>query len=110
MGSMEEAIQLSMIEALQQSGLLKELKSLREEVSQLRKTTAHNSEDRVISSSELQKLLGVSRTTINEMLRTGRLPKPVQLSNSRKGWSMKMIERWIQTESEGASQHTAPDQ
>ncbi len=44
---------------------------------------------------EVQSALGVSRRTIERMVREGRFPRPIQLAPNRVGWQVEVVEGWL---------------
>ncbi|CAM3511465.1 helix-turn-helix transcriptional regulator [Bordetella flabilis] len=47
--------------------------------------------------SELVKIVGVSKTTIYELIARGDFPSPVGLTGKAVGWRASEIERWVGT-------------
>jgi prophage regulatory protein len=50
---------------------------------------------RVIRMSDLQRIYPVGRTTIYELIKAGKLPRPVALSTRARGWVLAEIEECI---------------
>jgi prophage regulatory protein len=50
---------------------------------------------KVIRFSELQKKIGLSRSTIFRLERDGKFPKHIQLGPKSTGWLMHQVDEWI---------------
>jgi prophage regulatory protein len=50
----------------------------------------------IVSYPEVQKHLGVSRRTIERMVRKGEFPQPLQLAPNRVGWKIETVLGWIE--------------
>lgn len=57
--------------------------------------TQHDTKDRILRSEEVQKIAGVSRTTLWRMERKGQFPSRVPLGTGSIGWRMSDIEEWM---------------
>ncbi|PQV51912.1 AlpA family transcriptional regulator [Paraburkholderia sp. BL21I4N1] len=57
--------------------------------------TATASLPRVIRMPDLQRIYPVGRTTIYELIKAGKLPRPVALSKRARGWVLAEIEECI---------------
>lgn len=51
--------------------------------------------DRLIRKPELCKILGLSKTTIEKLVRTGSLPSPVKITGYAVAWRQSDISAWI---------------
>lgn len=54
-----------------------------------------DTQDRILRSKEVQKIAGVSRTTLWRMERKGQFPSRVPLGTGSIGWRMSEVEEWI---------------
>ena len=54
---------------------------------------------------EVQKSLGVSRRTVERMVRIGSFPRPVQLAPNRVGWPVETVTTWLAERSRGLVAH-----
>ena len=65
-----------------------------------------------VGYSEIERALGVSRRTVERMVREGKFPKPVQLAPNRVGWQVEVVTAWLADRSKGLVAHavTHPDQ
>lgn len=61
------------------------------------KTPPPNTQERILSTQEVQRLTNLSRTTIWRMERSGKFPARVRLSSTRIGWRSSEIENWLNT-------------
>lgn len=52
-------------------------------------------EDRIVKMAELEKICGMSRSTIYSEMRMKRFPVQVKLSKRGVGWSLNEIQKWI---------------
>lgn len=50
---------------------------------------------RFVGYGEVEGALGVSRRTIERMVRAGDFPKPTQLAPNRVGWQVEAVEKWL---------------
>lgn len=55
-----------------------------------------NQPDRIIRAKEVQKLTGVSRTTLWRFENKGEFPRRVSLGASSVGWKLSEVQSWIQ--------------
>lgn len=56
-----------------------------------------DTQDRILRSEEVQKIAGVSRTTLWRMERKGLFPSRVPLGTGSIGWRMSDIEEWLKS-------------
>jgi prophage regulatory protein len=62
--------------------------------------------DRLVSFTEVQAMTGgLSRTTIWRLVRAGRFPKSVSITERRKGWYLSEVLEWVRAR--GTSGSTA---
>ena len=54
------------------------------------------SQDRIVRTSELQQIVGLSRSTIWRLEQKGDFPKRVPLGSSSVGWLKSDVEAWLQ--------------
>lgn len=54
---------------------------------------------------QVQNALGVSRRTVERMVREGSFPRPVQLAPNRVGWQVETITVWLSERSQGLVKH-----
>ncbi len=54
----------------------------------------HQQEDRIIRFPEVQKMVGLSRTTIWRLERTDKFPKRVAITDTLVGWHLNEIKQW----------------
>lgn len=52
-------------------------------------------EDRIIRTKEVQKITGLSRTTIWRLERSGKFPARVSLCTGSVGWKLSEVEKWV---------------
>ena len=52
-------------------------------------------ENRLVKKPELQKLLGVSRSTLGRRVKTGQFPPPALIQNGRSYWRFKDVHKWV---------------
>ena len=52
---------------------------------------------------EVQDALGVSRRTVERMVREGKFPKPIQLTPNRVGWRLETVQAWLAEREKGLS-------
>ena len=55
--------------------------------------------DRVLRAAEVRARVGLSRTTIWRLIKGGRFPKPVKLTEVAIGWRESAIDAWIEARS-----------
>jgi len=58
-------------------------------------------EDRIVKMAELEKICGMSRSTIYSEMRKKRFPAQVKLSARGVGWSLVEIQKWIKAHKSG---------
>ena len=65
-----------------------------------------------VGYADVERALGVSRRTVERMVREGKFPKPVQLAPNRVGWQVDVVTAWLADLSQGLVAHavTHPDQ
>ena len=65
-----------------------------------------------VGYADVERALGVSRRTVERMVREGKFPKPVQLAPNRVGWQVEVVTAWLADRSKGLVAHavTHPDQ
>jgi len=51
--------------------------------------------DPLLTDAEVSEVTSVSRTARYELIRAGKFPKPVQVSQCRVAWKSSSIQRWI---------------
>lgn len=51
---------------------------------------------RILRRKELEELVGLSRSTIYEMMSLGTFPRPIRLGKRAVGWKRESIEEWLQ--------------
>ncbi len=56
---------------------------------------SNDTKDRIIRPQEVQKIVGLSRTTLWRMERKGQFPSRVPLGTGSIGWRLSDIEEWI---------------
>ena len=57
--------------------------------------SAADTNERILSTTELLERLPLTRVTIGRMVREGRFPPPVQLTTSRIGWRWSAVLEWL---------------
>jgi predicted DNA-binding transcriptional regulator AlpA len=55
----------------------------------------HKGEDRMLTPTETANLVTLNRSSLWRMSREGRFPKPIALTNSRKGWRWSQVRKWL---------------
>jgi prophage regulatory protein len=55
-----------------------------------------------VGFSQVQDALGVSRRTVERMVRDGKFPQPVQLSSNRVGWRVETVTKWMSERERGS--------
>ncbi|WP_420589216.1 helix-turn-helix transcriptional regulator [Bacterioplanoides sp.] len=66
--------------------------------------------ERILRLPEVQKLVGLSRTTLYDRMAAGEFPRPIKLGgpNSRSvGWPESLVTQWIQQKAKEAEQYQA---
>ncbi len=53
--------------------------------------------DRIVRAGEVQKITGLSRTTVWRLERRGEFPDRVPLGPGSVGWKLSEVERWVST-------------
>jgi len=54
-------------------------------------------DNRLVKKPELQKLLGVSRSTLGRWVKAGKFPPPTLIQNGRSRWRFKDVHEWLST-------------
>ena len=54
-----------------------------------------NSDDRILRLPELCQKLGLSRTSVYELIRSAGFPKQIKLTARASGWRLSAVERWL---------------
>ena len=57
-------------------------------------------DERLLRKPEIQKLLGVSRSTLGRWIKTGKFPHPTFIQNQRSFWQFKAIKEWLNSKQE----------
>ncbi|MBB1475851.1 AlpA family phage regulatory protein [Shewanella sp. SG41-3] len=52
-------------------------------------------EYRIVKKPEIQRLLGISRSTLGRRIKSGRFPKPSVIENGRSYWLFKNVREWL---------------
>ncbi|GIU46533.1 helix-turn-helix transcriptional regulator [Shewanella algidipiscicola] len=52
-------------------------------------------ENRLVKKPELQRLLGISRSTLGRWIKSGQFPPPVLIQSGRSFWRFKDIDQWL---------------
>ncbi len=52
-------------------------------------------ENRLVKKPEIQKLLGISRSTLGRRVKSGQFPQPALIQNGRSCWRFKDIHKWL---------------
>lgn len=58
---------------------------------------------RILRRPEVENRIGLSRSTIYDMMAAGTFPRPIKLGAKAVGWPEETIERWIKDRVEAAS-------
>jgi len=53
--------------------------------------------DRIVRDEEVQRLVGLSRSTIWREEKAGRFPKRIKISRQAVGWRLKDIQEWLRS-------------
>lgn len=64
-------------------------------VETMRRLVGVLADEQILDADEVADRLGVSRKTVQRMLRSGELPAPIQVTGNRFGWRKSDFERWI---------------
>lgn len=51
--------------------------------------------DRIIRMPEVEKTVGLKKSSIYSMVKDGKFPKPVKISQGAKGWFESEVQAWI---------------
>jgi prophage regulatory protein len=62
-----------------------------------------------VGYGEVQESLGVSRRTIERMVRDGDFPRPLQLAPNRVGWQIETLTKWLDDRSKGLADRAVAD-
>ncbi|WP_420833550.1 helix-turn-helix transcriptional regulator [Shewanella pneumatophori] len=52
-------------------------------------------QNRLVRKPEIQKLLGISRSTLGRRVKSGQFPLPALIQNGRSFWRFKDIHKWL---------------
>ena len=52
-------------------------------------------EERLVRKPEIQKLLGISRSSLGRWIKTGKFPQPSFIQSQRSYWKFKDVVDWI---------------
>lgn len=52
-------------------------------------------ENRLVNKPQIQKLLGISRSTLGRRVKSGKFPLPALILNGRSFWRFKDIYKWL---------------
>ena len=52
-------------------------------------------ENRLVKKPEIQKLLGISRSTLSRKVKSGQFPPPAMIQNGRSCWRFIDIHKWL---------------
>jgi len=52
-------------------------------------------EYRIVKKPEIQRLLGISRSTLGRRIKAGKFPKPASIENGRSCWLFKDVREWL---------------
>jgi prophage regulatory protein len=58
---------------------------------------------RFIRATEVLKMIGVSRTTLWRMVRSGVFPAPIQITSRNRGYLLQDVEAWMRARTEPAT-------
>ncbi|MDE2980877.1 MAG: AlpA family phage regulatory protein [Gemmatimonadota bacterium] len=50
----------------------------------------------ILRCSQVERIVGVSKTTIYRLMRQGRFPRPRRLSKNAVGWPRSEVEEWLE--------------
>ncbi|WP_456382934.1 helix-turn-helix transcriptional regulator [Hydrogenimonas sp.] len=64
--------------------------------------TSTKSPERLIRIKEVMKLTGLGRSTVWQYAKTGKLPKPIKISDRYTAWRLSEIEAWMAEKIEAA--------
>ena len=53
-------------------------------------------EDRLITRREVERLVGLARPTIYRMLKSGRFPRPVRIGSTAVRWRLSEVVAWVE--------------
>jgi prophage regulatory protein len=59
----------------------------------------NSEEERIVRLEEIQKIIGLGRCTIKEMVKSGKFPKPFHIGKRSIGWKLSSINKWIDEKS-----------
>ena len=62
-----------------------------------------------VGYSDVQQSLGLSRRTVERMVREGKFPKPIQLSDNRVGWDVEVVRAWLDERGKGLAARAVND-
>ncbi|WP_371824884.1 helix-turn-helix transcriptional regulator [Shewanella scandinavica] len=52
-------------------------------------------EYRIVKKPEIQRLLGISRSTLGRRIKSGQFPQPTLIQNGRSCWYFKDLHEWL---------------
>ena len=52
-------------------------------------------QNRLVKKTEIQKLLGISRSTLGRRIKSGQFPPPTLIQNGRSCWRFKDLHEWL---------------
>lgn len=76
------------------------LEDERRELAESRERVGLHAEPILVGPSEAARLLGISRTTLHELLATDRVPRPIELGKRCPRWSLARLRRWAEDEAD----------
>jgi prophage regulatory protein len=59
--------------------------------------------ERILRRPDVEKLTGLSRSTIYSMISEGAFPRPIRLGKRAVGWPASEIEEWLQSRPSAAA-------
>ena len=59
-----------------------------------KKPTAQDDTDRLLTRVEVERRIGIGRSTIYKLMREGRFPAPYQIAGAAR-WSLREVEDWL---------------
>ncbi|WP_170480628.1 helix-turn-helix transcriptional regulator [Ruegeria arenilitoris] len=63
-------------------------------------------QNKILRRNEVEKLTGLSRSTIYAMMKSGEFPRPIRLSARAVGWMASDIDAWLQNRLEQTARRT----
>lgn len=52
--------------------------------------------EKLLTKSEVSKMLTLSKSTLERLIKKGRFPRPIKLSTHRVGWKESVVLAWIE--------------